>query len=182
MGPHGEVMLQVESVRCGVESSTPTSPVESVKCGLESGSPVESAKRPVESPADAARRLPARRFEDLVAWQKARELVREIYRLTRGPSFRRDPGLVDQLRRAAVSSMTNIAEGFERHSRTDFAHFLNIAGASAGEVRSHLYVVEDCELAPASATGELRDRAEEVGRVIGGLRTAVLRRRDETGK
>jgi len=125
---------------------------------------------------------PAKRFEDLIAWQKARELVRDIYRLTRGATFRQDPSLVDQLRRAAVSSMTNIAEGFERHSRTDFAHFLNIAGASAGEVRSQLYVVEDCELASASVAGELRNRTEEVGRVIGGLRAAVLRRRDETGK
>lgn len=84
-----------------------------------------------------------RRFEDLDVWQVPRELVREIYSLTYGDSFRRDSAFVDQIRRAAVSTMNNIAEGFERGSDNDFARFLFIARGSVGEVRSLLYVALD---------------------------------------
>jgi len=84
-----------------------------------------------------------RRFEDSDAWQVARELTRKIYALTDTDRFRRDFGLVDQIRRAAVSVMTNIAEGFERGSDREFVKFLYIARGSAGEVRSLLYVALD---------------------------------------
>ncbi|PSQ92571.1 MAG: four helix bundle protein, partial [Bacteroidetes bacterium SW_4_67_19] len=80
------------------------------------------------------------RFEDIESWQKARRLARRIYELTGNGDFARDFGLRDQIRRAAVSIMSNIAEGFERGSRREFARFLDIAKASAGEVRSPLYV------------------------------------------
>ena len=83
------------------------------------------------------------RFEDLDCWKIARELSREIYSLTKSGEFSRDYGLKDQIRRAAVSVMTNIAEGFERSSNKDFARFLYIAKGSAGEVRSLLYVAMD---------------------------------------
>lgn len=76
-----------------------------------------------------------RRFEDVQAWQKARELVQEIYRICSDGRLSRDFGLKDQLLRAAVSSMSNIVEGFARSSDKDFAHFLDIARGSVFEVR-----------------------------------------------
>lgn len=85
----------------------------------------------------------AHAFEDLKVWQLARELVRSVYRLTRDVQFGSDQGLRDQIRRAAVSCMANIAEGFERGSNKEFIRFLFMARGSAGEVRSHLYVAGD---------------------------------------
>jgi len=82
-------------------------------------------------------------FEDLEAWQAARKTVNLIYRMTRQPELTRDFGLKDQLQRAAVSMMTNIAEGFERNGIQETLHFYNIAKSSSGEVRSLLYVIED---------------------------------------
>jgi four helix bundle protein len=70
------------------------------------------------------------RFEDLVAWQKARVLVRDVYRVSKGGTFAKDFGLCGQIQRAAVSVMSNIAEGFERRSRVDFHRFLVTAKAS----------------------------------------------------
>ncbi|HEY7553546.1 MAG TPA: four helix bundle protein [Candidatus Binatia bacterium] len=82
-------------------------------------------------------------FEDLEIWKDARALTRAIYQLTRDPKFSKDFGLRDQIRRAAVSIMSNIAEGFEREGNQEFIQFLYIAKASCGEVRSHLYVAVD---------------------------------------
>lgn len=84
-----------------------------------------------------------RRFEDSTAWQSARELVKLIYNLSRRDPFRSDLGLRDQIQRAAVSVMSNIAEGFERGSNKEFIQFLYQAKSSAGEVRSQLYVALD---------------------------------------
>ncbi len=84
-----------------------------------------------------------RRFEDLQAWQKARELVREIYTTSADGRLSKDFGLRDQVCRAAVSAMSNIAEGFARGSDKDFAHFLDIARGSSLEVQSLLYVALD---------------------------------------
>ncbi|MBS1812222.1 MAG: four helix bundle protein [Acidobacteria bacterium] len=83
------------------------------------------------------------RFEDVGAWQKARTVTKSIYLLTMKGLFTRDFGLVDQIRRASVSIMANIAEGFGRRSDKEFANFLNIAHGSAAEVQSHLYVAID---------------------------------------
>jgi four helix bundle protein len=84
------------------------------------------------------------RFEDIVAWQKSRELVRSVYSLTnQSEGFSRDFGLKDQIRRAAVSSMSNIAEGFGRRGDKEFANFLNIAAGSITEVQSQLYIALD---------------------------------------
>lgn len=85
----------------------------------------------------------AKRFEELAVWQKARELTSTIYSLTKKPGFSRDYGLVDQIRRAAVSVMSNIAEGFERGGKEELIQFLYIAKASCGEVRSQLYIARD---------------------------------------
>lgn len=79
-------------------------------------------------------------FEDLIVWQKGIELVKQVYMRTGRGDFFRDYGLRDQIRRAAVSIPTNIAEGFERFSRKEYLLFLNIAKGSAGEVRSLLCV------------------------------------------
>jgi four helix bundle protein len=82
-------------------------------------------------------------FEELQVWQDARELVKAIYSISKQGSFRRDASLRDQIRRAATSVMSNIAEGFERGTRKEFIHFLDIAKGSNGEVRSQLYVALD---------------------------------------
>lgn len=83
------------------------------------------------------------RFEDIHAWQSARELTDRIYVITNRGSFSRDFGLRDQVRRAAVSVMSNIAEGFESRTKRAFIDSLGRAKASAGEVRSQLYVAYD---------------------------------------
>ena len=83
------------------------------------------------------------RFEDLTAWQKAKTLAREIYQITRQGDFAKDFGLSGQIQRAAVSAMSNIAEGFERGRQGEFRHFLSIAKASCAEVRFQLYLAFD---------------------------------------
>lgn len=83
------------------------------------------------------------RFEDIEAWQDSRVLVSTVYGLTRATDFSRDFGLRDQIQRAAVSVMSNIAEGFERGSNKEFIQFLYIAKGSVGEVRSQLYASLD---------------------------------------
>ena len=87
----------------------------------------------------------AQRFEDLHVWQEARELNKVVYSASKQRAFYRDISLREQIRRAAVSVMSNIAEGFERGSRKEFVQFLNIAKGSNGEVRSQLYVALDQE-------------------------------------
>lgn len=85
----------------------------------------------------------ARRFEDLLVWQKARVLTREIYDVTRQRPLERDFSLVRQMQRASSAIMSNIAEGFDRHGAAEFHHFVSIAGGSCSEVQSHLYVALD---------------------------------------
>jgi four helix bundle protein len=87
--------------------------------------------------------MQVRNFEDLEIWKDARVLTQEIYRLTRDSKFAKDFALRDQIRRAAVSVMSNIAEGFERGGNQEFIQFLYVAKASCGEVRSQLYVALD---------------------------------------
>lgn len=82
-------------------------------------------------------------FEELPVWQKARELVNYVYSLTRKDIFSRDFSLVDQIRRASTSVMSNIAEGFERGSNAEFIQFLYISKGSAGEARTQLYISLD---------------------------------------
>jgi four helix bundle protein len=118
------------------------------------------------------------RFEDLVAWQKARVLTEEIYAVTRKAGMRRDFGLTGQLQRAAVSIMANIAEGFERGKRSEFHQFLSIAKGSCAEVRSLLYVAFDCSYIEQAEFDRLMSLANEEARILGGLRAAVERQRD----
>src|ERR1041385_6990093 len=83
------------------------------------------------------------RFEDIIAWQKARVLTKEVYAMAGSGDFKRDFGLRDQIQRAAVSTMSNIAKGFERGGDKEFIQFLSHSKGSCGEVRSDLYVALD---------------------------------------
>ena len=118
------------------------------------------------------------RFEDFIAWQKARKLTADIYRVTSEGSFARDFGLKDQIRRAAVSSMSNLAEGFERGRPAEFHQFLSIAKASCAELRAQLYVALDVGYISLPTFDRLMAQATEVGQILGGLRQSVERRRD----
>lgn len=119
------------------------------------------------------------RFEDLIAWQKARQLASDIYRITSHGEFAKDFGLRDQIRRAAVSVMSNIAEGFDRGSRSEFHQFLVIAKASCAEVRSQLYVAQDVGYSNQENFNTANSNTSELSRIIGGLRAAVQRQRDQ---
>jgi four helix bundle protein len=109
------------------------------------------------------------RFEDLEARKIARELTKDIYRISKNDLFIRDHGLRDQICRAAVSVMSNIAEGFERDGNKEFINFLSIAKGSAGEVRSQLYVALDQEYISESEFNLIYNKANENSRVISGL-------------
>ena len=109
------------------------------------------------------------RFEDIEAWQDARLVVKGIYEVTSEGKFARDFGLRDQIRRAAISTMSNIAEGFERGSDKDFIRFLYMAKASAGEVRSQLYVATDLGYLEQQRAGEIIDLVQAVSRRISGF-------------
>ena len=113
------------------------------------------------------------RFEDLVAWQKARALASRVHRIVNSGQFARDYCFRNQLWSAALSVPSNIAEGFERFSHGEFAHFLSIAKASCGEVRSDLYVAHDVGHIDQETMYELLAQAGECSRIIGKLRTAV---------
>jgi len=118
------------------------------------------------------KKQPVRRFEDLIAWQRARTLTRDIYKISDTAGFARDFGLRDQIRRAAVSVMSNIAEGFERNRQGEFHQFLSIAKASCGELRAQLYVALDVGYLDQTSFDGLQRQAEEVSRVISGLKSS----------
>jgi four helix bundle protein len=108
-------------------------------------------------------------FEDLESWKKARQAVREIYELTRAEALCRDFGVCGQVQRAAVSIMSNIAEGFERLHLAEKLQFYNVARGSTAEVRSLLYVVEDNFPQSASNAVALRADIVSVGKLVSGL-------------
>jgi four helix bundle protein len=112
----------------------------------------------------------------LIAWQKARELTKAIYLATQQERFARDFGLCGQIQRAAVSIMSNIAEGFERNSSADFHRFLVMAKASCAEVRSQLFVALDIGYIDNLEFQRLQTQAQEVARLVGGLRASVERK------
>ncbi len=136
--------------------------------------PSENAQTTISREHDAP--VGVARFEDLVAWQKARALTRDIYAATSDGAISRDFGLSKQLQRAAVSVMANIAEGFERSHPREFHQYLSMAKASCAEVRSHLYVALDVGYLSQGVFDKLSNQASEVARVIGGLRIAVGRK------
>lgn len=120
------------------------------------------------------------RFEDLEAWKISREVTKEIYHVSANEKFIRDYGLRDQIRRAAVSIMSNIAEGFERDGDKEFVQFLYIAKASCGEVRSQIYVAFDQNYISESEFNLIYAKVIENSRVISGL-IKYLKQSDLTG-
>jgi len=109
------------------------------------------------------------KFEDIEAWQKARKLTREIYTVSNENPFSKDFGLRDQIRKASVSVMSNIAEGFERGGTKEFIQFLSIAKGSSGELRSQLYVALDQGYLKEEMFDRLLVTALETSRMISGL-------------
>lgn len=106
------------------------------------------------------------RFEDITTWQKARQLAQEIYAVSNQAEFARDYPLRDQIRRAALSIPSNIAEGFERDGDKEFLQFLSIAKGSCGEVRAHLYVALDQAYLTEDRFRQLTELAEETSRLL----------------
>jgi four helix bundle protein len=113
--------------------------------------------------------MPAQTFESLRVWHDARRLTAHIYKISSNGLLNRDFGLRDQIRRASISTMSNIAEGYERGRRKEFLHFLVIAKASAAEVRSQLYAAEDVGYLTPQIAAELRREATLLARRITAL-------------
>ena len=117
--------------------------------------------------------MPITRFEELQVWQKAKRLCVDVYRMTGNGPFARDFGLRDQIQRAAVSVMSNIAEGFERNSRAEFARFISIARGSAGEVRSQVYLARELGYVNEADCSALLASCAEITRMLIGLRKSL---------
>ena len=115
------------------------------------------------------------KFEDLIAWQEARELVSMVYKITSDGLFSKDFGLKDQIQSAAVSSMTNIAEGFDNESTVEFSRFLGMARRSSVEVQSLLYAALDLNYIKEETFKTHYDQARKVQAIIGGLKKGILK-------
>jgi four helix bundle protein len=115
------------------------------------------------------------RFEDLISWQKARELNRLVYKISANGTFAKDFGLRDQIRRASIFIMSNIAEGFERGGDKEFAQFLSNAKGSCGEVRCQLYAALDEKYLSEVEFKLLSEKSLEVSRLISGFMTYLRR-------
>ncbi|HSB43746.1 MAG TPA: four helix bundle protein [Nitrospira sp.] len=109
------------------------------------------------------------RFEDIKAWVMAKELVAAIYGLSGNGKFAQDFGLRDQIRKASVSVMSNIAEGFERGSQKEFSRFLRIAKGSSGEVRSQLYIALELGYLDRADFEEVKAKAENLSKALSGF-------------
>ncbi|MBJ6367596.1 four helix bundle protein [Snuella sedimenti] len=109
-------------------------------------------------------------FEDIIAWQKARELNKNIYDVTeRNKYFNNDFSLRDQIRRSSISISSNIAEGFERETTKEFIRYLYIAKASPGEFRSQLYLAYDLEYLSSKEFKTLNLKVKEISKLTSGL-------------
>ena len=117
------------------------------------------------------------RFEELIAWQKGMDLAVEAYRLTRKRPVDRDFAFSDQVRRSAMSVPANVAEGFDRGSRAEFHRFLSIAKGSCAELATYIHLAHRLEYIDGATFSALLDEANEVSRIIGGLRAKVATQR-----
>ncbi|RKS01329.1 four helix bundle protein [Flavobacterium sp. 102] len=108
-------------------------------------------------------------FEEISSWQKARQFNKRIYEITENQNFKRDFDLVRQIRRASISISSNIAEGFERNTDKEFIHFLFIAKASAGEIRSQLYLALDLNYIEKIEFEELCNDVSDISKLISGF-------------
>ena len=109
------------------------------------------------------------KFEDVESWKRARSFANEIYRITGTGKFAHDFSLRDQIRRAAISVLSNIAEGFERGGDNEFQQFLSVAKGSCGEARAQLYIALDQTYISPSQFEILSKSAIEVSQLISGL-------------
>lgn len=108
-------------------------------------------------------------FEDLEVWKKAHIAVMEIYKMTNNDFLSKDYALKDQMRRAAISITSNIAEGHERKSNKEFLYFLNVAKASSSELRSQLILARDLEYITPFVHDLSKDSLVEVNKMLAGL-------------
>lgn len=108
-------------------------------------------------------------FEDLEAWKLAREITRLVYRASSVEPFSKDFALKNQIRRASISILSNIAEGFERNGDKEFIQFLTIAKGSCGEVRAQLYVAADQNYVDEHSFNLLQSKLNETSRMLSGL-------------
>ena len=116
------------------------------------------------------------RFEDIRAWQEARTLTKQIYAMTKEGALSKDFGLRDQLQRAAVSVMANIAEGFDCDSHAEFARFLGFARRSAVEVQSLLYAALDAGYIPPEIFKENYEQANKTKAMVSAFKSSIQRR------
>ena len=110
------------------------------------------------------------KFEDLEVWKLARKLVVDVYQASKTGAFAKDFGFKDQICRASVSIISNIAEGFERHSSAQFLHFLDIVSGSIGEVRAQLYVALDLGYLSSDQFQCLLAETTQIGKMITSLK------------
>lgn len=115
------------------------------------------------------------KFEDLIAWQEARALVKMVYRLASEGALAKDYGMRDQIQRASVSVMTNIAEGFDCESTAEFARFLGIARRSAVEVEALLYAALDAKHIEPDVFKSHYEQAKKCKALVGGLKQGILK-------
>jgi four helix bundle protein len=120
-----------------------------------------------------------KKFEEIQAWQKAYEVTVAVYNLTKDGAFSKDFGLRDQIRRASVSIMANIAEGHGRRSNVEFANFLNLARGSAAEVQSHLHVALGIGYIDKDIFDDLYSKVTEISRMLLSL-AQYLRENDKS--
>ena len=113
--------------------------------------------------------MAAKRFEDLEVWISAKEFAVTLYNLTEQGDFKKDFGLKDQLRRASISIISNIAEGFERNGNKEFIQFLSIAKGSAGEVRAQLYIAIELNYISETDFNKLNEQITQVSRMLSGF-------------
>jgi four helix bundle protein len=125
--------------------------------------------------------MAVKNFEDLNVWRQARQLTQQVYRLTKSEKFMKDFGLRDQIQRATVSIMSNIAEGFERGGNQEFVQFLYVSKASCGEVRSQLYVAFDQGYITDNDSEKLLQSFRRLSAMISNLIT-YLRQSDMKGE
>lgn len=108
-------------------------------------------------------------FEEINSWQKARIFNKRIYQITENTNFKKDFDFIRQIRRASISISSNIAEGFERNTDKEFIYFLYVAKASAGEVRSQLYLAFDIEYITKEEFETLLESVTEISKLLSGF-------------
>jgi four helix bundle protein len=121
------------------------------------------------------------KFEDLIAWQKARELTTTIYRTTRGAGFSNEPRLREQLQTIAMAMLSYIAKGYAAFNRTDFCRNLTSAGSACAQLQSELYIAVDCGCLPEKDRTALAARAVDVSKIVYGLKVSLSQRDEGRG-